>query len=208
MVTYHPALPSVSNVLKKHWNVMVDGNQELKRCFPKPPMVGYRRGKNIKDELIRAKVSSARKSARIQKGYKPCGAGCQVCWMSKRTTKHSCPRTKKSWRISSHINCNSRNVIYKLTCRKPSCRKWFYLGETKRQLRVRALEHKGVVRRKVKNEVGSHFARGHGKNPESYLQIEGIERVFPFGDDLLRKRRESLWIQCYDAIRFGANTRD
>ena len=171
-------------------------------------MVGYRRGKNIKDELMRAKVSSARKSARIQKGYKPCGAGCQVCWMSKRTTKHSCPRTKKSWRISSHINCNSRNVIYKLTCRKPSCRKWFYLGETKRQLRVRALEHKGVVRRKVKNEVGSHFSRGHGKNPESYLQIEGIERVFPFGDDLLRKRRESLWIQRYDAIRFGANTRD
>ena len=30
VVTYHPALPSVSNVLKKHWNVMVDGNQELK----------------------------------------------------------------------------------------------------------------------------------------------------------------------------------
>ena len=64
----------------------------------------------------------------------------------------------------------------------------------------RALEHKGVVRRKVKNEVGSHFAKGNGKNPDSYLQIEGIERVFPFGDDLLRKRRESLWIQRYDAI--------
>ena len=81
-------------------------------------------------------------------------------------------------------------------------------GETKRQLRVRALEHRGVIRRKVMNEVGSHFAKGHGKNPEAYLQVEGIERVFPFGDDLVRKRRESLWIQRYDAIRYGANTRD
>ena len=41
-VTYHPGLPSVTSTVKKHWQVMVDNNQNLKDCFSKPSMVGYR----------------------------------------------------------------------------------------------------------------------------------------------------------------------
>ena len=58
------------------------------------------------------------------------------------------------------------------------------------------------------NFFASHFATGHGKNPETYLTITAIERVFPLKDDLLRKRRESHWINVYDSVKFGANTRD
>ena len=54
----------------------------------------------------------------------------------------------------------------------------------------------------------SHFATGHGKNPETYLTITAKERAFPLKDDLLRKRRESHWINVYDSVKFGANTRD
>ena len=84
-----------------------------------------------------------------------------------------------------------------------------YLGESKRKLKHRILEHKGYIRRKEwQKGFASHFATGHGKNPETYLTITAIERVFPLKDDLLRKRRESHWINVYDSVKFGANTRD
>ena len=51
------------------------------------------------------------------------------------------------------------------------------------------------------------FVKGHGKNPEAYLEVIGIERVLPQGNDFLRKVRESFWINEYDSITYGANTR-
>ena len=88
-------------------------------------------------------------------------------------------------------------------------RKWHYIGETKRQLRQRIHEHRGAIsRRDLKHAVGGHFAKGHGKNPEAYLEVVGIERVLPRGNDHLRKRRESFWINNYHSTKFGANRRE
>ena len=133
---------------------------------------------------------------------------------TKTSKTHTNPRTKQSWPINSAINCNSTNCIYKGGCSKRGCEKWSvidlpYLGESKRKLKHRILEHKGYIRRKEwQKGFASHFATGHGKNPETYLTITAIERVFPLKDDLLRKRRESHWINVYDSVKFGANTRD
>ena len=55
VLTYNPALPSVSSILKKHWRVMTQ-DPYLKEVFPEPPMVAFRRAKNLKDILIKAKV--------------------------------------------------------------------------------------------------------------------------------------------------------
>ena len=44
VLTYNPALPSVSHVLKKHWRVM-SSDPYLKKVFPQPPMVALRRTK-------------------------------------------------------------------------------------------------------------------------------------------------------------------
>ena len=61
VTTYHPALPSVTNIVRKHHKVMIDENPRLKRCFPKPSIVAYKRSKNIKDILVRAKVNTKKK---------------------------------------------------------------------------------------------------------------------------------------------------
>ena len=123
-------------------------------------------------------------------------------------TTHTCKRLKKTWKITAPIDCNTSNVIYKLSCKKPGCHKWFYIGETKRRLCLRINDHRSTIYRKsTKHSVGRHFAKGHGNKPEAYLEVTGIERVLPHGNDLLRKRRESYWINQYNAIKFGANTR-
>jgi len=186
---------------------MTKTNVSLKRCFPKPALVAYRRNKNLKDELVKAKISSKRKSSRHKKGYSACQQGCKLCWISKKSTSHSCKRTRKTWRINSTINCHTTNVVYKLTCRK--CKDFIYIGKTKRRLSTRIAEHRGsITRRNLKHSVGRHFARGHGRSPEAYLEVTGIEQVFPKGKEALLLRRESFWIDQYDSIKFGANTRE
>ena len=54
-VTYNPALPSVSNILKKHWRVM-KSDPYLKKVFPFPPMVAFRRTTNLRNKLVKSKV--------------------------------------------------------------------------------------------------------------------------------------------------------
>ena len=56
--------------------------------------------------------------------------------------------------------------------------------------------------------MGRHFHKGHGKKPEAYLRVVGIEKVRPEKNDLLRKTRESRWINLYHSTRFGANKKD
>ena len=108
------------------------------------------------------------------------------------------------------INCKTKNVIYHLGCSK-GCVVFEegYQGETKRELRARINEHRAGIRKAVKNKdvnhsIYGHFVTGHGKNPEAYLEVIGIERVFPRGNDLIRKARESFWINEYDSISYGA----
>ena len=55
VLTYNPALPSVSQSLQKHWRVMMT-DPYLKKVFPKPPMVAFRRTQNLRSKLIKAKV--------------------------------------------------------------------------------------------------------------------------------------------------------
>ena len=77
---YHPLLPSVSKLVKKYWRVMVSQNRALLRAFPNPPLVAYRRGKSIGDELIRAKVNTNRTSSRTSRQWRTARPGSSVQW--------------------------------------------------------------------------------------------------------------------------------
>ena len=208
VMTYHPGLPSVAKILKKHHSVMVSQSKILARAFPKPSIVAYRRPKNLKDIFCKAKVSSRRTSRRLKNGYRPCGQGCMLCWSSPRTSTHMNLRTKEVWDINAPLDCNSKDVVYKNACKK--CPFWGpYIGETGRRLRDRAQEHRGYINQKVNNEIGSHFnLPGHSV---ADLVVTAIEKVHPSRDnkniDQLRKIRESYWIEKYDAVELGANTR-
>ena len=145
-VTYHPNLPSVSKVVKKHWNVMVNSSNAMKRCFPKPPMVAYRRPKNLREILVRAKVSTRRRTSRLKNGCKPCHRACKLCWFIDHSSTHKCKRTGKQWKINAPIDCQTKNVIYKITCKK--CDWFVYIGETERRLCDRIQQHRGYVTQK------------------------------------------------------------
>ena len=206
ITNYHPTMPSISNIVKKHWTVLTDDYPEMKNCFPKPSTIAYKRHKNIKDLLIRAKLPPKRGPTRKINGFRNCGELCKMCTYTSRTTirTHTSKYTKKTYDINSPINCKTCGVIYKISCDK--CPNFSYNGETSREFRGRANEHYNDAESKNKAKpCGLHFSLpGHTENN---MSIIGIESVFPKNCTLLRRRRERFWIKTYNSVHSGANTK-
>ena len=210
VTTYHPALPSVTNTVKKHHKVMTDENSRLKRCFPKPSLVAYKRSKNIKDILVRAKVCNKRKSNRKINGFFGCKRKvwekCMLCVLIPEAglKTHKCHKTKEIFNINSVVTCTTKNVIYKISCRR--CPEFVYIGETGRRFCDRFADHRGyVTRMEIEKAIGEHFNKARHKCSDMIPSI--IEQVQPLGNNFLRMRREKYWINKYQAVDFGANRR-
>ena len=120
------------------------------------------------------------------------------------TKSHTCNHTKISYNINSPINCKTSGVVYRITCKK--CLNFVYIGETGRPLKQRFYEHRRDAKNKdVNKPCGEHFSRpGHS---EADMIVIAIEEVLPKQDILLRKRRESFWINKYQSVEHGANLR-
>ena len=75
-ITYHPAFSKLKHILNSI-HVLLAPNTEHQNVFPEVPLVGFKKGKSLKDILVRAKV---RKEV-LEKGFsKGCGGKrCQVC---------------------------------------------------------------------------------------------------------------------------------
>ena len=115
------------------------------------------------------------------------------------------PKDRKTVKIAAPISCVTDIVIYKLSSRK--CPHFVYIGETQRRFCDRLQDHRGcITQKKLDHPIGEHFNR-KGHKVTDLLPI-AFERVLPKGDTLLRKRREKFWINQYDAVTFGANSRD
>ena len=180
---------------------MVNQSNRMKDCFRRPSLVAYKGNKNLGEILIRAKVPIKR-SSRKKVGFNLCGRLCYACIQCKKATFHKCKRTGKSWRITSSLNCESKNVIYKIGCKKCD---WVYIGETERKFCERLTDHRGYVRRKENNAIGIHFnSAGHDITDMEPLPIEQIDKE----DTDIRRQREKIWIQRYDAVSFGGNSRE
>ena len=102
------------------------------------------------------------------------------------------------------MDYGTKNVVYRITCKKPRCADFVYVGETKRRFCDRFLEHRGYVTRKELNQVcGEHFNKPGHKCSDMLPVI--IEQVQPNNDNFLRLRREKYWINTYESVEFGGN---
>ena len=146
-------------------------------------------------------------------GYYRCGRGffkqCATCSLIPENgfKTHKCHITKKTHQIKTHVTCITDNVIYRITCKKPQCKDFVYIGQTKRRFCDRFAEHRGYVSQNKLDQVcGEHFTK-YGHSQEDMLPII-IEQDNPKNDDFLRLRREELWIrayQCFEKLIEGVN---
>ena len=135
--------------------------------FPKPPLVAYKRPKNIKDTLIRSMMPElgAVRPKRTQKGMHKCG-NCRTCQFVQTGKTVRAKATTEVIDINTKVSCKDSNVIYLIDC--SHCGEQ-YVGETEKSLHTRFSQHTTYVKNKaIFKATGFHFnQRGHSIRHES-----------------------------------------
>ena len=108
---------------------------------------------------------------------------------------------KCSERINFQVP-NYDDQSYQLICRH--CPQFLYIGETSRKAKERYYDHRSyITNRNLDTAAGAHFnSKGHNITDMSMLPFEKIR---PANNVHTRKIREKLWINRYQAVRYGEN---
>ena len=117
-VMYDPRMPSLQPIQAKHWRSMVSRDAHLQKVFPQPPLTAFKRQRNLKDLLIRAKIppTPKRNQERSTKGMKMClKVYCNTCPYVKERKNFKYGKDK-IWNVNKKTNCNSMNIVYVIEC--------------------------------------------------------------------------------------------
>ena len=136
-LTFHPALYSVVNILKKAHR-HIEKSPVLYQVLPKPPRVAFRNPKTLKDKLVRSKLKIPTECN--IKGFSKCNKkNCEICDIVVAGDEFRSSYNGKTFKINFPFDCNSQNVIYLLTCKH--CLKQ-YVGSTITKFRQRFNQYK------------------------------------------------------------------
>jgi peptide-methionine (R)-S-oxide reductase len=187
-ITYHPKLPSVSNIIKKHWRTL-NKDPKAKEMFPQPPMIAFKQPPNLKSKLCQARLPKQRlHQKRHLPGTRPCNKPCGICPYILQSKEFISTHTKEKFNITGTYTCSTRGVIYLTSSSK--CLQQ-YVGQTGRRLIDRVKEHLNCICLQ-KEVTGTHYnSAGHNS---SNVQVQVIEKVSPNTPNY-RLEREDLWIK-------------
>ena len=196
---YDPRMPSISGIIGKHYRTMTK-DPHLAEVFPLPPLVAYKRPQNIRDKLIGSKVPPPQPSRpkRDMPGMSKCNP-CPICRYINTDKTVKSTSTNAVIQINKPVNCQTRNVIYCISCNK--CPKQYI--EEDRSLQSRFSEHRGyVVNRHLQKATGYHFnLPGHSV---ANMEVSIVEKIFS-SDAQFRKTREKMYIQTFNTKHKGLN---
>ena len=200
--TYDPRLPNIPAIINKHWRSQCFQDKNFKQTFPEPPIVAFKKQRNLRSFLIRAKVypAQSQREQRILKGIYPCMKPCPTCPFIKLDKKISGPQF--SWTLNGKYTCDTENIIYMIECNKEKCKKR-YIGQSYRELSKRFAEHRGYVKNRVLSQpTGFHFNQpGHNISNMTVTILEKVKKK----DELYRREREKHLINKFDTYKNGMN---
>ena len=200
MVINDPRLPSITKIVHKHWRIM-SKDPYLKQVFGEPPLIAYKRPKNIKELIIRARVppeTPVRPKRKIL-GMTKC-KGCPTCPYIKQGKMIRASATSYTAEIADQVNCQTNNIVYCITCKKCNVQ---YIGESQRSLQDRIAEHRGYISNSIKSKTtGEHFnLPGHNL---AHMEVTILEKIRNM-DPQFRKQREQMWIEKFNTKYKGLN---
>ena len=149
-LTFHPHIHAVKFIILKNFKLL-QNDSETSTIFWQPPLISFKRDKNIGNFLVRSSFQTNDQSGT----FKCARSRCKTCPFIHNVEKISGP--KRSIKIIDHFTCTSANVIYCITC--TYCNK-LYIGETGRRQGDRFREHLREVERNDKDAskpVARHF---------------------------------------------------
>ena len=125
---------------------------------------------------------------------------CSVCDFVKVGSQVSATATKAKIDISRPVDCQTRNIVYCVTCKK--CGEQ-YIGETEKSLQERTRQHlRHITNKKINHALGDHFNKpGHSI---SDFQITVLLKIAK-NDMRMRTRKEKDLITLFDTKDNGIN---
>ena len=125
-LTYHPSIKNFLNVLNEA-PILLTPNKEHRNVFgDKPPLIGWREPKSLKDHLVCAKIRCEPSSD--NKRAPCCRSRYQICPFIEETKTFQNKDKSETFDIRKGIlNCSTNLVVYLIECK--SCSKQ-YVGST------------------------------------------------------------------------------
>ena len=122
-LTFHPHNHAVKSIILKNFKLL-QNDPDTGRIFSQPPLISFKRDKNIGNFLVRSTYFQTSNQAGT---FKCVCARCKTCPFICNVEKLSGP--KRFIKITDLFTCTSTNVIYCITCNL--CKK-LYISETGR----------------------------------------------------------------------------
>ena len=211
ITTHHPTFHEVNNIVTSNLDLL-DRSSSTRPIVQTQITRGFRRCKNLRDILVRAKITplpaTNSKTATFANECKR--THCIYCRMLIRTGSIHCPQTDQSFITRRQVSCRCTNLIYALECRQ--CGK-VYVGQTKRRLMDRIMEHLRNIRQRCQTHIVSrHYTRPDHDGIQNMV-IHILEFIPAHPDSRaaadLRNRSERKWIfRLHSQVPNGLNISD
>jgi hypothetical protein len=186
VITYHPLLSTIKSIAKELHSILHNSDR-MKKCVPSPPIIAYRRPKNISNYLVRANINHP---PPLPLGTFPCKRSrCKTCKAIDSSPIFSNTATNEQHQVKFHATCTSSDLIYLIHCDICNIQ---YVGETEQLLSSRLNGHRFDISHKDPDKpVAKHFNLPF--HSIDNLKIKVIDLLHT-NDAVLRKIRESKWI--------------
>ena len=195
---YNRTLPKIKEICMKHWHLL-HINPNLAEIFQSPPILAFRRNKNLRDiigiKLIENGRVKRKFTNKAQGKCTPCLANNRTlsCKQVVHTTTFRRNQTNRIFQIYHNLNCKSKFVIYLLECTK---------AET--EFNIRPNNHRKDVWKPDAIPASRHFSgKGHNFNKRAKFilteQIRHIDIVKERNKEML-KQRENFWVLTLETL--------
>ncbi len=213
--TYCPEFEEVTKIVRNNWDLL-KRSSATKVLGENRVICGFRRPKNLRDILVRAKLPKQKtqgemtKKLNSQNRNKCSNLKCNYCPLINKSGRITSTKTGREYTCKSNVTCRSSNLIYCINCR--ICKKQ-YVDQTGDPIIKRFQGHFTSIRSKdLSNDVGRHFNMGD-HNGTCDIEIFVLDFIYAppkteFGLTL-RLQIEFNWIhRLRTMLPCGINTKD
>ena len=205
--TYHPTTRSFKDTINQNWDFL-SRHKTTRNIHESDLTFGYRRPKNIREYLVRAKIPTKR--TKPSKPTPKCNKiNCQYCTKLNKSGNIIDPFSRRSYNTIRNATCLSQNLIYCIKCTKCNI---LYVGQTKRQLNKRMYEHFRDIRKGDQNKaLGRHFSlpNHNNVNDTEIFILEFSNRAPSDQNKKFRETIEKKWqFRLHSNFPMGLNTED
>jgi peptide-methionine (R)-S-oxide reductase len=153
ITTFNPMPNTLKQIVSNNWDLM-SRSKSTRMLADTNIIFGYRRPKNLKDILVKAKLPNLTDQNKSSRAL--CTDGkCRYCPRIDTSGKIQSKTTGRHYVTKLNVNCKSNNLIYCISCKICGIQ---YVGQTKRRLMDRMREHFLTIKKADPySPIGGHY---------------------------------------------------